>query len=869
MKYTCCNDNRRDLVQAHPTLNGIDFLEVVDDPALPDALRQRTLRLRFLKPTGLEALLPASVLIEGGERVRGVHAISATVDAADAQVLVIDVNEPGDFSIYTLRIVRSQSDTATPDGFDRVLSTVEFSFKVECPSEFDCVEEPACPPETEEGWDINYLARDYTGFRRLMLDRMAALMPEWRERSPADMGITLVELLAYVADRLSYTQDAIATEAYLGTARRRVSVRRHARLVDYMMHDGCNARAWVQVRLDPDAAPEAALRLEPLDQLGIRTRFLTRNPNPQKQPEAEFERTLAAFQPEVFELMRPVALYREHNEIQFYTWGDTSCCLPKGATAATLKDDPERRLRLLPGDVLVFAERVNPLSGPPTVVLDNGTERAPELRDLFEDADRGKRQAVRLTRVSPEAVLLLEDGRETDRVPGPLLTDELTGQAIVEIEWEPADALLFPLCVSAISDEQHGKQLVEDVSVALGNIVLVDHGRTIAGEPLGVMPTSQLFYAPEASGQCAPNELVAVPPRFRPALREYPLTNASPDDSSLAASATLAQDPAVALPAILLIGTRGETSAPWHPRRDLLGSGPDAREFVAEVESDLTTRLRFGDDAHGQRPAENTGFSATYRVGNGLRGNVGAESITHIVANAVTLGAIHSVRNPQAAQGGAEAESIDDVRQRAPSAFRTQERAVTAADYAAVAERRGEVQRAAATFRWTGSWRTVFITADRVGGTPVDAPFERALRNHVEPFRMAGQDLEIDTPRPVSLELTIEVCVKPGYFRSDVKRALVDVFSSRSLPDGRRGLFHPDNFSFGQPVYLSQLYATAQAVAGVSSVLITQFERQGQPDSRPLADGKLTFARLEIPRCESDPNFPERGIVRFVMQGGL
>ena len=56
------------------------------------------------------------------------------------------------------------------------------------------------------------------------------------------------------------------------------------------------------------------------------------------------------------------------------------------------------------------------------------------------------------------------------------------------------------------------------------------------------------------------------------------------------------------------------------------------------------------------------------------------------------------------------------------------------------------------------------------------------------------------------------VCVKPDYFRSHVKEGLRDLFSSRTLPDGRRGVFHPDNFTFGQPVYLSSLYAAAQSV---------------------------------------------------------
>ena len=59
----------------------------------------------------------------------------------------------------------------------------------------------------------------------------------------------LAELIAYVGDRLSYQQDAVATEAYLETARSRVSLRRHALLVDYHVHDGCNARAWIQLNV--------------------------------------------------------------------------------------------------------------------------------------------------------------------------------------------------------------------------------------------------------------------------------------------------------------------------------------------------------------------------------------------------------------------------------------------------------------------------------------------------------------------------------------------------------------------------------------------------------------------------------------------
>ncbi len=96
------------------------------------------------------------------------------------------------------------------------------------------------------------MAKDYASFRKLILDRMAVILPAWRERNPADLGVTLVELLAYVGDQLSYQQDAIATEAYLNSARKRVSLQRHARLVDYFVHNGTNARVWVHLTSEAD-----------------------------------------------------------------------------------------------------------------------------------------------------------------------------------------------------------------------------------------------------------------------------------------------------------------------------------------------------------------------------------------------------------------------------------------------------------------------------------------------------------------------------------------------------------------------------------------------------------------------------------------
>ena len=169
-------------------------------------------------------------------------------------------------------------------------------------------------------------------------------------------------------------------------------------------------------------------------------------------------------------------LYSAHNEIPFYTWGKQQCCLPRGATRAALKDgpplqskvqpaDPEmldqketqdipgrdeeflraqldnaRTLHLQAGDILVFEE-----------VLDPGTGRP-------ENANPAHRHAVRLTKKPQFAY------------------DLAARQALLEIEWDAEDKLPFSLCISAIIDTCEHK---EDISIAHGNAILVDHGETV------------------------------------------------------------------------------------------------------------------------------------------------------------------------------------------------------------------------------------------------------------------------------------------------------------------------------------------------------------------------------------------------------
>jgi hypothetical protein len=162
----------------------------------------------------------------------------------------------------------------------------------------------------------------------------------------------------------------------------------------------------------------------------------------------------------------------------------------------------------------------------------------------------------------------------------------------------------------------------------------------------------------------------------------------------------------------------------------------------------------------------------------------------------------------------------------------------------------------------------MFVTIDRIGGGSIDDAFHAELETYFDRFRLAGYDVEIDAPRLVPLDLLFGVCVKPGYVRTDVKQALLELFSARTAPSGGRGLFHPDNFTFGQPVRLSPLIARAMALDGVQRVRPLRFQRFGAKEQGELAAGEIRMERLEIAQLENDPNRPEAGRVGFELEGG-
>jgi hypothetical protein len=1022
---SCREEQRREDVRA-ASLFGLDYVEVVDQ-------QQLTLNVFFLGKAPA-TIGKANVVLTGGRRIRDVQITNVRVqrqaDPTLDDCIEIKVNKAGDFSDYTISVVNAVNGQPTSqpmDGFDPRYNQVCFSFKASCPTDLDCKQPCTCPPPQRTEPDIDYLSKDYESFRQLMLDRMALTMPTWSETHEPDLGIMLVELLAYVGDYLSYYQDAVATEAYLGTARQRISVRRHARLVDYLMHDGCNARAWVTLWTDTDEMfdPTQIYFITPYPGASLKNRILT--PSQLVGVDAT---TYEVFEPLYWSGGQKICIYAAHSEIHFYTWGDCECCLAPGATSATLVDtwivptpptppptpppsnptppptgtqpppagtvppgqttQPSgtvtlaapssakttarstqpavqkpaavapppptdgppgsvRQLKLKVGDILIFEEVLGPKTG-----------QAP-------DADPTHRQAVRLTSVTPGV--------------DPLYGQQSYGTPIVEIMWASEDALTFPLCISS-QEPAPDCSCMENVSVARGNVILVDNG----GDPvevIGTVPTDST--SPQCPKCCETASVTITPGLFRPTLSQEPITFSEPLPPPCSASDFMRQDPRQALPEVSLTSVppaptcanttpatqpqpacvipslftfddlanpsglatslhpptnansqfllsllstntqqdltawNGSLPLPtqpplaeelvtdltallqtWSVQRDLLESGPTDRNFVVEMDDNGIGHVRFGDGVCGYQPDAGTLFRATYRVGNGTQGNVGPETITYIVLRQEKLSKVNlRPRNPLAATGGTDPESIDDVKQLAPYAFRYQlERAITADDYASIAadnERRLEaratleaedsaictatftqLQGAKAALRWTGSWYTALVALDPDDEETSPPELIDEVTLYLEPYRRMGYDLLVSQADYVPLRVSITVCVLPNYLRGDVEAAVLAVLGNGVLPDGTLGFFNPDNLTFGGGIYVSQLLATVQAVPGVQNVMVTELERfeiSGPISSPQYQDelppnSALLLGPFEIAQLDNDPSFPEHGQLVLNMEGG-
>lgn len=457
-------DERRDDLRARGG-NGLDTVELLDG---------RHLALTFLRDAPHD-VTRANVRIEGPAH-SGLEVLAVRRRAEDdpdmESQLVVELTTTGRPGPHRLALVEpgphgrpSHHPLRT---LDPLFTEVTFSFDIDQINPVRGLATRTVGAISGETDEVPYLARDFAGLREVLLDRLATLSPGSIDRHLPDIGMMLVELFAYAGDDLSYYQDAVATEAYVRTARRRISVRRHARLVGYRMHEGCSARAWLFLDVDRPVH----LPLAPL--------LFTTAAGPAGPCFSALLPTSAdhaADAPDVRDDDQPglhAALRPDHNQIRLWHWGRHTCDLPAGATAATFLDahfvaEPAKETTA-PSPAGQGADAVRPLSEPPADTPEP-TRRVLALRPgdilLFEqilDREGGP----------PEPSL---------RHPVRLLSvratwDPLYDVPLVAVTWAEVDALPFTLPIRAVN--KTNEQI--DCGVAHGNIVGAVHGLPVQHE---------------------------------------------------------------------------------------------------------------------------------------------------------------------------------------------------------------------------------------------------------------------------------------------------------------------------------------------------------------------------------------------------
>ena len=128
-------------------------------------------------------------------------------------------------------------------------------------------------------------------------------------------------------------------------------------------------------------------------------------------------------------------------------------------------------------------------------------------------------------------------------------------------------------------------------------------------------------------------------------------------------------------------------SEEWQEVHHFQDSGAESHHFLPETDHLDVTAISFGDGKHGAIPANGAASQVSWLETLGAEGNLGPNLVTELLDSVYLNGqrVQLSVTNPVPATGGADRETLDHARRQAPAELRALWKAVTKADYKALA----------------------------------------------------------------------------------------------------------------------------------------------------------------------------------------
>lgn len=296
----------------------------------------------------------------------------------------------------------------------------------------------------------------------------------------------------------------------------------------------------------------------------------------------------------------------------------------------------------------------------------------------------------------------------------------------------------------------------------------------------------------------------------------------------------LSQTPVVDGSLVLAVDS-GLGPVTWTYIEHLIDASSTDSVYTTYTDENGVVHVSFGDNVDGKIPPTGAAITATYVVGGGSVGNVGASTITNILT---PVPAGISVTNTTSAVGGADTETLDQIRVNAPRSLLTLSRAVTLDDYANLAQRVSGVAKANAVAAVYSS-PTVYIAPRGGGGLDVSnvptaafATLKSQTATYLSDKIPATATVTIGDPSYVPIYVTVSVTVLDNYNQTSVANSVISALNT---------LLSFDNVTFADRIAIGDIYATVLSVPGVQFLTVSVLSRT----TTGLADVQL--AANEIP----------------------
>lgn len=316
---------------------------------------------------------------------------------------------------------------------------------------------------------------------------------------------------------------------------------------------------------------------------------------------------------------------------------------------------------------------------------------------------------------------------------------------------------------------------------------------------------------------------------------------------------------------------------PWRRVDDFANSSRYDRHYTidtstGEIALGPTMRQRDGSQVqYGRVPEANRLVRfARYRAGGGVQGNVPANRINVMLA---TLPYIDSVSNLRGADGGRDPETLEEAKLRAPQELRTQQRAVTAADFEDLTRKASRsVARVKVLTPGQGpsspppgmvevvvvpECRDALAVGD-LSRLALPQTLAREIQRYLDDFRLLTTTLLVREPAYIGVRVFAEIIAEENLNSEVVRTRAVDALRAflsplpldaksdfiESVVGGRWG-----GWPFGRDLYISEILALLQKVPGVRHV------REVHAESR-----RIVPTREQLPTDEVQISEIDRGL---------